>query len=661
VGAARAVIRTLLVANRGEIACRVIRTARRLGIRAVAVYSEADRAALHVRVADEAVLIGPAPARESYLRVEAVIEAALASGADAIHPGYGFLAESPELAVACERAGVTWVGPPAEAIRAMGDKAAARELMRAAGVPVVPGAPLGDGVDPLALARELGFPLLVKATAGGGGKGMREVADESGLEAAIAAAGREAGSAFGDGRLLLERLLVRPRHVEVQLLADAGGDVRALGDRDCSLQRRHQKVVEEAPAPDLDPAVRRRLCDAAVAAGRAVGYVGAGTVEFLVAGDDVHFLEMNTRLQVEHPVTEEVLGLDLVELQLRVAEGSPLPWPPGGEPAPTGHAVEARLYAEDPARGFLPATGRLAHLRLPEGDGVRIDAGVETGDAVTVHYDPLLAKIVARGADRAEALRRLASALGEAQVAGVTTNLALLRAVIPHPALVSGPLDTGLLERLAPGLLPPPGPAPDAAVALAILALLLRDAEAGAGPSPWSRADGWRLIGEGRGRVTLRDAAGEREVEVVHRRGGGHRIVLGDRTVEAVGRLAAGGEVTAELDGRRVRAAVVRDGDVLSVLGEDLIERLEVVDPSARAEHAAAAGGLRAPMPGRVRSVLVGAGEHVRLGAPLVVLEAMKMEVTVSAPADGLVREVRCAEGDQVEEGAELLELEAEE
>jgi 3-methylcrotonyl-CoA carboxylase alpha subunit len=485
------------------------------------------------------------------------------------------------------------------------------------------------------------------------------VTDEAGLEAAIAAAGREAGSAFGDERLLLESLLVRPRHVEVQLLADAGGDVRALGDRDCSLQRRHQKVVEEAPAPDLDPAVRQRLREAAVAAGRAVGYVGAGTVEFLVAGGDVYFLEMNTRLQVEHPVTEEVLGLDLVELQLRVAEGHPLPWAPGDEPAPAGHAVEARLYAEDPARGFLPATGRLAHLRLPEGDGIRIDAGVEAGDAVTVHYDPLLAKVIARGADRAEALRRLASALGEAQVAGVTTNLGLLRALASHPVLVAGPPDTGLLERLVPELLPAPGPASDEAVTLAVLALLLRDAAAGAGPSPWTRADGWRLIGEGRSRVTLRDAGGERAVEVVHRRGGGHRIVVGDRTVEATGQLATGWEVAAEIDGRRVRAAVVCDGHVLSVVGEDLLERLEVVDPSARAEHAAAAGGLRAPMPGRVRSVLVAAGEHVRLGAPLVVLEAMKMEVTVSAPADGVVREVRCAEGDQVEEGVELLELEA--
>jgi 3-methylcrotonyl-CoA carboxylase alpha subunit len=645
---------TLLVANRGEIACRVIRTARRMGLRAVAVYSDADRDALHVRMADAALRIGPAPAVESYLRVDAVVEAARAAGAWALHPGYGFLAESPDLAEACTAAGVVFVGPPAAAIRAMGDKPEARALAAAAGVPVVPGADLDGVADPVVAARSVGYPLMVKAAAGGGGRGMRVVADEAGLADGLAAAGREAGAAFGDSRLLVERLIAPARHVEVQVLGDARGTLVALGDRDCSLQRRHQKVVEEAPAPDLPETLRAGLHEAALSVARAVGYANAGTVEFLVADDAFWFLEMNTRLQVEHPVTEEVGGLDVVEWQLRVAAGEPLP---GDLWSPRGHAVEARLYAEDPARGLLPAAGRLDHLRLPAGDGVRVDAGVRTGDAVGIEYDSLLAKIVAAGPDRAEALRRLARALAACQVVGMATNLELLKALVADPDVVAGPVDTGHLERRLPEILVPPGPASESALALAALSVIVAR-RAPADAAPWSATDGWRPnAGPASQDLVLHD--GEREVVVaLTAEGDGYAIDLPSGRVRARG-SADGGDLVAALDDRTLRATVVRAGAEIVVFADGRRESVRLVDPGAGAQAAAAAaGGLTAPMPAQVRSVLVRPGDLVERGDPLVVLEAMKMELTVSATAAGRVLEVRSAVGDRVDEGTELLTLE---
>ncbi len=657
---------TLLVANRGEIACRVIGTARRLGIRTVAVYSDADAEALHTELADEAVRIGAPPPAESYLRIDALVEAARSRGAEALHPGYGFLAESPELAEACAAAGLAFVGPPAGAIRAMGDKAAALARMAAAGVPVLPG--YRDAAqDDEALARAaaaIGYPLLVKPVAGGGGKGMRVVREAGELGTALGAARREAEGAFGDARLLLERYLEPARHVEVQVFADAHGHCHALLDRDCSLQRRHQKVIEEAPAPGLDEAAHAALAAAAVRAARAIDYRGAGTVEFLLEpGGGFYFMEMNTRLQVEHPVTEMITGIDLVEWQLRVAAGEPLPEAWSGLRA-DGHAVEARIYAEDPARGFLPVAGRLRHLRLPEpGGGVRVDTGVRQGDEVSAHYDPMIAKLVAHGSSRRAALRRLRRALEATEVVGVPTNVAFLEGLLRDPEVTAGPVDTGLIERRAAP--PEAGSVPDRdSLLLAALYLVLararerREAGRRSGDpcSPWHHLHDWRL-GRGEGERLTLEGGGETDEIVVRRDGEGYRLAIGAAEVAAGGVLDPDGTLHATLDGSRVRARVVEgeEGELWVMRGHRRTCLRRPAADEGAGEDPEAAGRLRAPMPGRVVAVEVTAGQPVRRGEPLLVLEAMKMEHTLSAPFDGVIERLACAPGDTVREGLELV------
>src|SRR5947209_715908 len=511
----------ILIANRGEIACRVIRTARRLGIATVAVYSEVDRNALHVELADEAWPIGPAPVHDSYLDIAAILDVARNSGAEAVHPGYGFLSENAEFAEACEAAGVVFIGPSAAAMRAMGSKAEAKELMQRYGAPLVPGYH-GADQNPARLldeAERIGFPVLIKASAGGGGRGMREVGSAAEFAAALAGAQREAEAAFGDGRVLLEKYLPRPRHIEVQIFADWHGNTVHLFERDCSIQRRHQKVLEEALAPGLDPEQRSAMSEAAVAAARAVGYVGAGTVEFIAEDGHFYFIEMNTRLQVEHPVTEAVTGLDLVEWQFRVAAGEPLPICQQ-DLVLHGHAIEARLYAENPERGFLPQTGTLHGLRFPPSELARVDTGVRQGDAVTPFYDPMIAKIIAWGEDRAAAVGRLQRALVETAVLGLGTNLEFLSRVAAHPEFVSGMVDTGFIERHRAALVPPRRPAPDPVLAAAALFRLVarEDAATAAAShsgdpfSPWAQVDGWRLGGRGHQELIFRDGAEKRLV-----------------------------------------------------------------------------------------------------------------------------------------------------
>ena len=655
----------LLIANRGEIACRVARTARRMGLKTVAVYSEADKDAMHAAFADEAHAIGGAAARESYLAIPKIIAAARASGAEAVHPGYGFLSENAGFAEACAEAGLIFVGPPPSAIRAMGDKAASKALMEKTGVPVVPGYH-GAAQDEKTLAseaRRIGFPVLIKASAGGGGKGMRVVERAEDLAAAVQSAKREAKAAFGDDRVLIEKYLLRPRHVEVQVFADTHGHTLHLFERDCSIQRRYQKVIEEAPAPGLDAGLRRRLHEAAVAAARAVGYVGAGTVEFIVAGDFFAFMEMNTRLQVEHPVTEAITGLDLVEWQLRVAAGEPLPLEQSQLRA-NGHAIEARLYAEDPARDFLPATGRLQELVPPaEGPDIRIDTGVRRGDRIGIDYDPMIAKLIVHGEDRPAAVRRLASALADYRVAGVTTNREFLLRVATHPAYAAGELDTGFIARHRMDLIPAPTPAPQMALAAASLARALRQAAAAraqaetlADPwSPWSRRDGWRLNGATYQDLRWRDVLGERSVRVRYERNG-YALEIDNRRGSAEAEWADESMLAFVLDGTRAKAAVLGTGDDVTVMLDGLEHRLHYVDPLVPTVALDESGGhLTAPMPGKIVEVKVAPGARVKRGEALMVLEAMKMEHTIVAPADGTVEKVHYAAGDLVEEGADLI------
>ncbi|HYX65579.1 MAG TPA: acetyl/propionyl/methylcrotonyl-CoA carboxylase subunit alpha [Burkholderiales bacterium] len=624
----------ILIANRGEIACRVIRTARRLGIATVAVYSDADREALHVRQADEARRIGPPPARESYLDGEAILAAATASDAQAIHPGYGFLSENETFATACERAGVVFIGPSAQAIAAMGDKAAAKRLMEKAGVPLVPGYH-GESQDASLLGKEaarIGYPVLIKPSAGGGGKGMRVVRSAGEFAPALESAKREASAAFGDDRVLIERYLERPRHIEVQVFGDSHGHVLHLFERDCSVQRRHQKVLEEAPAPHFER--RNEIGATAVAAARAIRYTGAGTVEFIAEQDGrFYFMEMNTRLQVEHPVTEMITGLDLVELQLRVAAGERLPFRQEDLHI-AGHAIEARVYAEDPRRDFLPATGRLAHLAFPE--GVRVDAGVESGAEISSWYDPMIAKVIAHGRDRAEALGRLLSALRGTEIAGVTTNVEFLQRICESRAFREAALDTHLIERHRDELLAPRGPLPEEVLKAAALAELRheertareRARRSGDPHSPWHAVDAWRLNEESR-----------HELVFVHE-GAEHRV-----------RLSPAGE-------NRINAHCVRDGRAWHVFHEGSRWTLSLKDELQGLDIDAASGSLAAPMPGRIVKVMVQPGARVTKGDALLILEAMKMEHTLSAPADGVVAELHCAAGDQVVEGVELIRLE---
>ncbi len=663
----------ILIANRGEIACRVIKTARRLGIKTVAVYSDADRNARHVAMADEAVHIGPSAARESYLVADRIIDAAKRTGAQAIHPGYGFLSENAGFADACAAAGIVFIGPPAASIRAMGSKSEAKKIMEKARVPLVPGYH-GDDQSPELLAAEaakIGFPVLIKASAGGGGKGMRVVESAEKFADALAGAKREAKASFADDHVLVEKYLTRPRHIEIQVFADAS-DCLYLFERDCSLQRRHQKVIEEAPAPNMDPARRKQMGEAAVAAARAIGYQGAGTVEFIADQDGTFFfMEMNTRLQVEHPVTEAITGQDLVEWQLIVAAGGKMPLTQD-ELRIDGHAVEVRLYAEDPARNFLPSTGTLVHLKLPEeGAHVRVDTGVRQGDTVTPFYDPMIAKVIVHDRDRTSALRRMAALMGETEVVGVTTNSVLLKALCSHPAFVGGEVDTGFIERHRATLFAKPAPAGDRAFAVATLARLLEwqdAAQPAAGDpwSPWNQQNGFRLLEEGHEEVRWKD--GEREVVVIARRlrSGGVRLELPDGAREARVERRDDGTLSIGLGQDSFVATVVRrtalDGGIdytLFMDGGSL--RLRLVDPLDVTQYEATASAdavVRAPLPGKIIDLRVKAGDTVSKGQALLVLEAMKMEHTLAAPADGTVKSLRYAVGEQVPEGAELVEFE---
>jgi 3-methylcrotonyl-CoA carboxylase alpha subunit len=655
----------ILIANRGEIACRVIQTARRLGIRTVAVHSAADANARHVRLADEAVAIGPAAPRESYLVGERIVEAARATGAQAIHPGYGFLSENAEFAEACAQAGIVFVGPPASAIRAMGSKSAAKALMQKADVPLTPGYH-GEDQDPDHLAREakrIGYPVLIKASAGGGGKGMRRVDAPAEFAAALASCQREAAQAFGDDRVLVEKYVLRPRHVEIQVFGDSHGSCVHLFERDCSVQRRHQKVLEEAPAPGMTPERRAAMGAAAVEAAKAVGYVGAGTVEFIVEpSGGFYFMEMNTRLQVEHPVTEMITGLDLVEWQLRVAAGEPLPLRQE-QLRIDGHAIEARIYAEDPEKGFLPSTGRLLHLAAPEPSyHVRLDAGVDEGDEITPHYDPMIAKLIVWDGTRERALARMRAALARLRIVGVSNNVEFLARLVASPAFESADLDTGLIEREREFLFPAKRETPDEAWLLAALAELERErqeaAPAGAAPSPWDARDGWRLNSRASRTLTLRLGDVQQAVSVEYA-AGGYALGLGGPRVLASGEQGAHGEFRARLGERRVHAAVIVAGERRHVFFEGRAYPMVRVDASRGAGPGDELHGrLTAPMPGKVIALLAEAGQKVEKGAPLLVLEAMKMEHTIRAPRAGLVKAFRFEPGDQVSEGAELVELE---
>jgi acetyl-CoA/propionyl-CoA carboxylase biotin carboxyl carrier protein len=659
---------TVLVANRGEIACRVIRTLRRLGIRSVAVYTDPDAAAPHVALADLAVYLGPAPA---YLSGAAVVGAARRAGAQAIHPGYGFLSENTAFAAACEAAGIVFVGPPSPAIEAMGDKIRAKQTVAKAGVPVVPGSD-GAGLDDEALAwavAEIGYPVLLKPSAGGGGKGMREVHRAADLADAIGSARREARSSFGDDTLLVERLVTDPRHIEIQVLADAHGNVIHLGERECSLQRRHQKIIEEAPSPLLNETQREAMGAAAVEAAQAVGYVGAGTVEFIVGAgrpDEFFFMEMNTRLQVEHPVTEEIFGLDLVELQLRVAAGQPEPWP--ARRRARGHAVEARIYAEDPAAGFLPTGGHVLSLSWP--DGARVDAGIAAGAVVGSDYDPMLAKVIAHGADRAEALAKLDAALAATVVLGLGTNVGFLRALLADPDVQAGRLDTGLVGRRLDALVAAEVPA-DVLPAAAVLALAALE-PSGPVVDPFDVPGGWR-VGEPAWtawRMTVDGSSADRTgpVEVRARgRAAGAAVAVGDaepvaaRTAARRAALEAGARVPVTVDGVTRNYAVALDGDTLWLSRDGqawAVREQAPLDADAVQAAAGSGGPVVSPMPGTVTLVEVAEGQAVTAGQRLVVVEAMKMEHVLAAPVNGTVRDLRAKPGAAVARDAVLLVVE---
>jgi 3-methylcrotonyl-CoA carboxylase alpha subunit len=673
----------ILIANRGEIACRVIKTARRMGIRTVAVYSEADANARHVRLADEAVCIGPAAVRESYLVAERILDAAKRTGAQAVHPGYGFLSENDQFADACAAAGIVFIGPPADAIRAMGSKSEAKKIMGAAKVPLTPGYH-GDNQEPAHLhaqADAIGYPVLIKAAAGGGGKGMRLVEKSEDFIAALASCQREAASSFGSEHVLIEKYLTRSRHIEIQVFADTQGNCVYLFERDCSVQRRHQKVLEEAPAPGMTPERRAAMGKAAVDAAKAVGYVGAGTVEFIASDTfaqdgTFYFMEMNTRLQVEHPVTEMITGQDLVEWQLRVASGEPLPLRQD-QLAIHGHALEARIYAEDASKGFLPSTGRLIHLAPPaESLNVRVDTGIEQGDEITPFYDPMIAKLIVWDVDRSAALARMRQALADYRIVGVTANVDFLSRLVACPAFANADLDTGLIEKSRDFLFPEQVEPPKNVFFIAAVAELLREQSAALAKSgksgdpwsPWSSYDGWRLNIQSRRTITYRSGETLFEVAVAYA-ADGWRLTLAGESVLARGRILESGQfagqIAVELDDRRLVSSVVAvtekqeqkrhvflNGTTWIILRDDPLHLVE-----AGGAHG---GGLTAPMPGKVVALLAAAGQSVEKGAPLLILEAMKMEHTITAPKNGTVKAFRYAAGDQVADGAELVEFEAE-
>ena len=668
----------ILIANRGEIACRVAATARRLGVRTVAVYSDADVNAAHVAACDEAVPIGAASPRESYLRVDRIIAAAKQSGAQAIHPGYGFLSENEDFAQACADAELVFIGPPASAIRQMGGKSAAKTLMEKARVPLVPGYH-GKDNDPALLAREagrIGYPVLIKASAGGGGKGMRRVDKPADFAASLASCQREAKASFGDDHVLVERYVTRPRHIEIQVFADSHGGAVYLFERDCSVQRRHQKVLEEAPAPGLSAERRAEMGAAAVAAAKAVGYVGAGTVEFIVeptpSGDlRFFFMEMNTRLQVEHPVTEEITGQDLVEWQLRVACGEHLPLKQD-DLRIHGHAIEARICAENPDANFLPATGTLEVYRTPacsefersanEGGGaasapVRIDAGVREGDAISPYYDSMVAKLIVWGQDRAQALARLDAALADTHIVGLHTNVAFLRRVVNSRAFAQADLDTALIEREREALFEQP-PLPLEVVAAGVAAHALAGEALLQGVDPWSRRDGFRLHGGARRHFHLLRGEAEHSVALARLHDGALQLEIGDASWPLQVRALGGAHHDVTLGARRLPLSVYVHGEQVAVFAPEGRGDVREVDDIAHAGEGASTGGqLTAPMPGKLIAYMAKPGDRVARGQALAVIEAMKMEHTIHAPRDGVVRECLYAAGDQVGEGSELLRL----
>ncbi len=663
----------ILIANRGEIACRVAATARRLSVRTVAVYADADAHARHVRACDEAVHVGGSAPRDSYLQWRRIIDAALATGAQAVHPGYGFLSENEAFARACAAAGLVFIGPPAAAIAAMGSKSAAKSLMATAGVPLVPGYHGADN-DPELLAREatrIGYPVLIKASAGGGGKGMRRVERAEDFAAALASCQREAQAAFGNDHVLVERYVTRPRHIEIQVFGDSHGNVVHLFERDCSVQRRHQKVLEEAPAPGLSAARRAEMGAAAVAAARAVGYVGAGTVEFIAepaADGDLrfYFMEMNTRLQVEHPVTEAITGLDLVEWQLRVASGEPLPLRQD-QLGMRGHAIEARICAENPDGGFLPATGTLDVARWPAhvaferspGDGrlPRLDGGFGEGDTISGWYDSMIAKLIVWGEDRAQALARLDAALRDTHIMGLSTNVAFLRRVVGSQAFATADLDTALIERERAALFES-APLTVEIAAAAVAAHRLAAEAALEDADPWSRRDGWRLHGGAQRQLSLQVHGQPLTLLLDRLHDGATALQIGPQRW-AFSTQALGSERhDLCLGEQRLTATVYRQGERFAVFTGQGSALVQEFDPIAHAGDGVADGGrLTAPMPGKVIGFLARVGERVQRGQPLAVMEAMKMEHTITAPHDGEVLELLYAAGDQVAEGGELLRL----
>jgi 3-methylcrotonyl-CoA carboxylase alpha subunit len=658
--------RKILIANRGEIACRVAATARRMAIKTVAVYSDADANAKHVQACDEAVHIGGSAPKDSYLRWERIIEAARATGAQAIHPGYGFLSENEAFAAACAEAGLVFIGPPASAIQAMGLKAESKQLMEKAGVPLVPGYH-GANQDPALLKREadrIGYPVLIKASAGGGGKGMRAVEKADDFAAALASCQREARNSFGDEAVLVEKYVTRPRHIEIQVFGDTLGNYVYLFERDCSVQRRHQKVLEEAPAPGMTESLRRQMGEAAVAAARAVKYVGAGTVEFIVeqrgAEMNFFFMEMNTRLQVEHPVTEAITGLDLVEWQLRVAAGEPLPLQQG-ELRIHGHAIEARICAENPDNNFLPATGTLHVYRKPthtafQRAAVRVDDGVREGDAISPFYDSMIAKLIVHGATRDEALARLDDALAATHIVGLATNVQFLRHVVKSRSFAQADLDTALIPREAAVLFHQQAVSLELAAACAVAKTLL-DEQVLAGADPFSRRDGWRSHGTATRRLEFDFGGQHMKAELKTLHDGALVLAVAGKSAP-LSFSASGDTLEVRYGDQHTRAVVYTQGETDHVFTAEGAGQIVSIDLLAHAGDAASEGGrLTAPMPGKVVSFSVKAGDKVRKGQALAVMEAMKMEHTIAAPADGTVAEVLYAPGDQVAEGAELLKL----
>ncbi|PUA19349.1 acetyl/propionyl/methylcrotonyl-CoA carboxylase subunit alpha [Glaciimonas sp. PCH181] len=661
----------ILIANRGEIACRVASSARRMGVKTVAVYSDADINARHVALCDESVAIGAAPAKESYLSADKIIAAALATGAQAIHPGYGFLSENAQFAQACFDAGIVFIGPPASAIVAMGSKSAAKALMEKAKVPLVPGYH-GDQQDPDFLQNEadaMGYPVLIKASAGGGGKGMRIVEKSQQFKDALASCKREAINSFGDDKVLVEKYLTQPRHIEIQVFADTHGSCVYLFERDCSVQRRHQKVLEEAPAPGMTAERRMAMGNAATAAAKAVGYVGAGTVEFIANQDgSFYFMEMNTRLQVEHPVTEMITGQDLVEWQLRVAFGEALPLQQQ-QLKIHGHALEARIYAENPDNDFLPSIGTLRHLRTPaavafelggtaeQPAALRIDSGVREGDAISPFYDPMIAKLIVWGRDRQEALTRMSDALSDYRVVGLNTNIAFLKRLVESVPFASADLDTGLIERHHAALFPAPAPVSIEVMALAVMALLAHESRRTrvASSDPWALLTGWRMNATLQRTLEFTDL-GQRLPVTLDYEQNGWTLGYANLTSQVTLVTQQGSDYAIRVDGRLVRGTVVVDRDTVHVFAAGKHAVLPYNDPLAHAGQVEAeVGRLTAPMPGKIVAILVCKGDTVQKGAPLLIMEAMKMEHTIAAPRDGMVEEVLYAMGDQVEEGTQLL------